>query len=465
MPDDLDLSTLTVRPIFASERDRWQRVMVEDHYLRSNRMVGEQLRQVAVTPAGTWVACLGWCAGCRHLSGREEWLGWSDGQRAMRLHLTVNNARFCVLGTRGAVPNLASRVLALALARLSRDWEEAYGHPVLVAETFVDLERRRPDGSVEVIDEAVAGTCYRAAGFVASGLTRGFRRVRGGFERHGQRRLLLLREVVSGARAMLTDQMTPWDRAERAAPAQRLDLLSLPGAFDPERGLIAHLVREVPDPRQVRQYSWRCILAGLLGGVLAGKQTMKDIAAWARSLPPEAIERLGGRWKGGKRSMPCANTYGYALEHADLERLNTALRAWLTAQGIDWSGDIIAVDGKALVGASAGRTGAALATASAFAVTGRAVLAMAMHQGDERKAVRTCLRQLDLRGCTVTGDALFTNADFVSEDIVKKGVPTSSRSRPTSASCWLRPSASTGRRPPEPKSSPARPATAAANNA
>jgi hypothetical protein len=313
------------------------------------------------------------------------------------------------------------------------------------------------------IDEREAGACYRAVGFDACGRTRGFRRVRGGFERHAQRRLLLMREVVAGGRAVLTNQTTLWDREERAPAHHRLDLLSLPSAFDPERGLIAHLEARVPDPRQVKQYPWRCILGGLLGGVLAGRQTMKDIAAWARALPEEAIERLGGRWKKGKRTMPAANTYGYALEHADLGALNDALRSWLTDHGITWANDIIAVDGKALIGA--GRTSKSRATASAFSVTRRAVLALEGHTGDERKAVKACLRQLDLKGCIVTGDALHTNADFAEAEILKKGRPTSSRSRPTSPSSWLPPNASTGAAPPSPRSPGAMPSTDAVNSA
>jgi hypothetical protein len=461
MPDDLELSTITVRPIYTNEHERWQRLMSEEHYLQSNCMVGEQIRYVAQAADGRWLACLGWSAGCRHLTGREQWLGWSEGQRAMRLHLVANNARFLVLGKRGEVPNLASKVLALNLARLSADWEAAYGHPVLVAETFVDLQRRRSDGSVEPIGEREAGACYRAVGFEACGQTRGFRRVRGGFIRHSQRRLLLMREVIAGARAVLTNQSTQWDREDRAAPVNRIDLLSLPSAFDPQRGLIAHVLKHVPDPRQLRQYSWSCILAGLLGGVLAGKQTMKDIAAWARALPEDAIERLGGRWKKGRRRMPAANTYGYALEHADLEKFNVALRSWLTAQGITWSGDIIAIDGKAL--ASAGRTRKSLATASAFSVTRRAVLALESHTGDERAAAKACLRQLDIRGCTITGDALHTTAAFADTEIIKKGRATSSRSRPTSPASCARPSGSTGRQQPQPRSSAATVDTDAVN--
>ena len=55
-----------------------------------------------------------------------------------------------VLIGKGEVRNLASRVLGLSLRRLSRDMRAAHGHPVLIAETFVDPSR-------------FSGACYRAS--------------------------------------------------------------------------------------------------------------------------------------------------------------------------------------------------------------------------------------------------------------------------------------------------------------
>lgn len=59
-------------------------------------------------------------------------------------------------------PNLASKVLSLALRRLGRDWTRHWGHPVLVVESFVDESRYR-------------GTCYRACHFARGGKLSGFR--------------------------------------------------------------------------------------------------------------------------------------------------------------------------------------------------------------------------------------------------------------------------------------------------
>jgi Domain of unknown function (DUF4338) len=58
------------------------------------------------------------------------------------------------------VPHLASHVLALALKRLSSDWQTRYGHPIWLVETFVEEERFR-------------GAAYRAAGWLRVGQTTG----------------------------------------------------------------------------------------------------------------------------------------------------------------------------------------------------------------------------------------------------------------------------------------------------
>jgi hypothetical protein len=86
------------------------------------------------------------------LRPRDTWIGWSKEQRATRRHLLANNARFCILADPHQLPNLASRALALCTARLSADWQERWGHPILAVESFVDGQLFR-------------GTAYKAAGW------------------------------------------------------------------------------------------------------------------------------------------------------------------------------------------------------------------------------------------------------------------------------------------------------------
>ena len=94
-----------------------------------------------------------------HAPLRERYIGWDEPTKRQRRHLVVNNFRFLVLPW-VRVHNLASKVLALTVRRLSADWEHAYGHPVHLAETFVDTARFR-------------GTCYRAANWRYLGQTAG----------------------------------------------------------------------------------------------------------------------------------------------------------------------------------------------------------------------------------------------------------------------------------------------------
>ena len=104
-----------------------------------------------------------------------------------RLHLVANNARFLILPGWNQ-PNVASRLLGLNLKRLSADWEICHGHPILLAETFVDGARFR-------------GTCYRAAGWQTLGQTRGFGKRNHRYWHHGQPKLVLVRAVTPDARA------------------------------------------------------------------------------------------------------------------------------------------------------------------------------------------------------------------------------------------------------------------------
>jgi hypothetical protein len=132
-----------------------------------------------------------------HLKARERWIGWSPRQRARRLGLVVNNSRFLVLPERQPYPNLALRVLGLGLRRSGADWQQQWGHPVLVVESFVDESRYRD-------------TWYRACGFEAVGVTKGFGRAsRDVYQEHGQPTQLYLRELRPGARKLLRQARTP----------------------------------------------------------------------------------------------------------------------------------------------------------------------------------------------------------------------------------------------------------------
>lgn len=158
---DADLRSLVVRPIAAEERLGWRLFVDRFHYLGDRLIVGENLLYVALLPelANEVVALLGWASAAFRAPLREDYIGWDEETKRQRQHLVVNNIRFLVPPW-VRVPNLASRVLAQNLRRLSADWQERWGHPVYLAETFVDTARFR-------------GTCYQASNWIYLGQTAG----------------------------------------------------------------------------------------------------------------------------------------------------------------------------------------------------------------------------------------------------------------------------------------------------
>ena len=115
------LKSITVRPIRPGERERWNALMREHHYLGFHSLVGESMKYVAEA-GGEWVALLGWGASAFKCGARDRWIGWSKALQWARLKYIANNMRFLILpGERRK--NLASRVLGMNVRRLSSDWE------------------------------------------------------------------------------------------------------------------------------------------------------------------------------------------------------------------------------------------------------------------------------------------------------------------------------------------------------
>jgi hypothetical protein len=162
---------LTVRPIAPEERDGFRMHLQRYHYLGFKRSVGESMGYAAFL-GEELVALLDWGAAFLRCPPRDRYVGWDDATRERNLHLMVGNRRFLVLPWI-RIPHLASRVLGANLRRISRDWQATYGHPVLLAETFVDLARFR-------------GTCYRAANWLFLGQTGGDVRLADGTRTRGR---------------------------------------------------------------------------------------------------------------------------------------------------------------------------------------------------------------------------------------------------------------------------------------
>jgi len=137
----LNLKEVQVRPVRSTEEQRFQELMQEQHYLGALPKIGETLWYVGAWQ-DKWVALLSFSAAAWKCAARDRWIGWDFRHQYDRLKLLANNSRFLILKD-WHFPNLGSRLLSLCQNRIVRDWQETFGHPVLLLETFVDPQRFR----------------------------------------------------------------------------------------------------------------------------------------------------------------------------------------------------------------------------------------------------------------------------------------------------------------------------------
>jgi len=155
-----EVTPLQIIPVVEPQHARLFRGMLQTHhYLGYAGPVGENLKYVVFDRHHRALAALLFGAAAWHVAGRDRWIGWQQAARLQHLALVANNMRFLILPW-VRIPHLASHLLAQVCHRLSTDWQAKYGHPILLLETFVEVDRFK-------------GTCYRAANWIAVGHTTG----------------------------------------------------------------------------------------------------------------------------------------------------------------------------------------------------------------------------------------------------------------------------------------------------
>lgn len=156
-----DLGALEVQEVSRDKASRRQlaSALSQHHYLGYGGSVGENLQYTVKDALGRLLAGLVFGSSAWKCQERDQWIAWSRDQREKNLNLTTNNTRFLIMPW-VKVPHLASWVLGQVLKRLSRDWENKYGHPIYLVETFVEKDRFK-------------GTAYQAANWIRVGSTRG----------------------------------------------------------------------------------------------------------------------------------------------------------------------------------------------------------------------------------------------------------------------------------------------------
>ena len=326
---------LDVQPIPPTEVERFDQFLAQYHYLKDAQLVGEHLRFVA-SYRGQWLALAAWSAAALHIKARDQFIGWTEEQRRTRLPLVVNNSRLLVLPA-CQCPNLISRFMKLMLARLSADWQQSWGHPVALAETFVD-------------PHLYQGTAYKASGWNRLGPTAGWKRSAEDFyQKHARPKQIWVRELVAHACRKLSAQLLPldWKGVEEKA------LPHCTAKAPQMRSLVEHLRAEVPEFRSKEALAYP--LAGFLAlmalalfsGVRRGPQ---DLAEYAASLSQGQLRALGFRTQRGTTRIRCPgeSTFKRMLPRIDAVALERALLLW-QQQVLGASQDkLVIVDGKTL---------------------------------------------------------------------------------------------------------------------
>jgi hypothetical protein len=324
----LDLWEILVRPVRPFEEQRYQELMQEHHYLGSLPKIGETLWYVA-SWHNHWVALLSFSAAALKCAARDRWIGWDFRHQYDRLKLIVNNSRFLILPD-WHISNLGSRILSLCQRRLVTDWQKAFGHPVLLLETFVDPQRFR-------------GTVYRAANWVYVGNTKGFRRTRHGYTAVAQSpKMVFIKPLQADARALLGRAIlkAPYLTGGTKIMLHATQMQSLPSFF-----------ADIPDPRraQGRRHRLATVLAIAAGASLCGMRGYRAIADWAKSLGKQARQRFGCRYANGRYFVPSESILRDVLIRVDPMHLDRAFQRW--NQLYAKQDESLAIDGKTMCNA------------------------------------------------------------------------------------------------------------------
>ncbi|HEY7616581.1 MAG TPA: ISAs1 family transposase, partial [Terriglobales bacterium] len=387
------LDQLQVRLLEPKELSACNRYLDKHHYLKRIRPVGERLYYVATDAQGQWLALLVFSAAAEHLKHRDGWIGWTPQQRQRRLRLVVNNSRFLVL-PQGKLPNLGSKVLRMVLDRLSDDWQNRYGHPVLIVETFVDPEQ-------------FCGTVYTIQGWEELGNTDGWgRHARDYYVKHNKPKRLFVRELCKNARRSLqAEHLKP----DLAAVEQR----TIPRGSQKVREIRAFTehFKSVPEFRdRIESYPrWSLLTLVLLAMLCGAPRGQKDLAKFARRLTQPQRRALGIRRNPqGKYPAPSQSTFCRLFQRVDGAKVNESIQAIQEQiRGKPPADELIVLDGKEP------NHGGGESVLTAVCVPSQYYLGSALvdQKTNEIPVAQQLFGDLDLAGRNVSLDALHTQTE------------------------------------------------------
>ncbi len=386
--------------------DRFTKLAKQFHYMGEGCPAGDTLRMVILAD-GEWIALLLWGSACYRLKHRDQWIGWTDQQRAARQKLVVQNRRFVLLTQPGEHPNLASRILGKVIRELPELWKTQFGYEPLLAETFSDIEARE-------------GTCYKASGWRALGKTQGYSRHAADFYVANERpKKLWVRPLRKEATGVLRSIHLP-DEFKKGAASDADGILPIQAK---QIESLHEALCKVSDPRAKNcVYHIGAILSIVAMGIFSGHKDLKAIMRFANRLTLSQRKKLAlPSFKKGSRykKIPSYTAVYSLLRQLDLDAFSQVLSEWL-AHHRGTLPVALAMDGKfirdtvGIVTLAEHDTGSPVAMIDASQKEG---------EGDrcELKAAQKMIcKQKDLTNTLITADALNAQKDTV-RAIVDRG--------------------------------------------
>jgi hypothetical protein len=384
------------------DKERARRLLARHHYLGDVRAVGEQLWYALTDGRGDWLGVQVFCAAARRLRARDRWIGWDEEQRRRRLPLIVNQCRFLLLPHK-TFANLGTRALRVALDRLSADWQERYGHPVVLVETFVDPDQFN-------------GAVYTANGWQELGQTDGFGRVRRDFYvQHDKPKRLFARELCRNARRSLAaDKLKPELAAVEAKTMPRS------GQSPAQIRSLVERFKSLSDYRKrIGVYPlWSLVSIALLAHLCGAPKGQKDLSKFAKGLSQAQRRALGVRRQADGFPAPSQPTFCRMMEHIDADELETVfLQAQEQLRGPPPKQDLVVLDGKEP------RQGGGHSILTAVSVPSQHYLGSAIVdiKTNEIPVARQLFKKLDLDGRKVSLDALHTQDQTARDAVLEHG--------------------------------------------
>jgi predicted transposase YbfD/YdcC len=186
-------------------------------------------------------------------------------------------------------------------------------------------------------------------------------------------------------------------------------------------GEVLRLASLVDDPRRhniVHPLPQMIVMS--LVAILCGSDGWEDVAEFC-----DAREEWFGAFLELPRGTPSHDTFDRVFARLVPEQLENMLRRWMTALQIASGGKLIAIDGKSLRRSfeHAWDTSGMAHIVSAFATENQLVLAQmgVKDKENEITAIKQLLEMVDLKGCTVSIDAIGCQREIAAKIVAGQG--------------------------------------------